>query len=205
MNPIYWLGHCFFRGIARAFFDHQVIGVENARIPGAALIASNHVSFLDPPFVGACLDEDIWFLARKSLMRTRFTHWLLTHWQCIPVDRDKPDPSTIKNIFRRLSQGKKVIVFPEGTRSPDGTLQPGEPGVGMMIAKARVPVIPARIFGAFEALPRDKKLPQPARITVAFGKPWIYREEDFPDAGRDRYQRIADEIMSRIADLRDEA
>jgi 1-acyl-sn-glycerol-3-phosphate acyltransferase len=201
MNPVYWLGHCLFREVSRGFFGLTVVGAENLKLAGPALIASNHVSYLDPPFIGSAFDEDIYFLARKSLFRHRFGHWLLTRWQAIPVDRDRPDPGSIKMIFRRLKEGKKVIIFPEGTRSQDGNLLPGEPGVGMMIAKAQVPVLPVRIFGAFEALPRDKKLPRPARITVSVGKPWHYRPEDFPNAGKDLYQQISDEVMRRIAEL----
>jgi 1-acyl-sn-glycerol-3-phosphate acyltransferase len=71
----------------------------------------------------------------------------------------------------------------------------------MMIAKAQVPVIPVRIFGAFEALPRDKKLPQPVRITVSVGKPWQYRAADFPNAGKELYQQISDEVMRQISEL----
>lgn len=201
MNPAYWLGHRLFREISRGFFGLQVIGAENLALEGPALIASNHVSYLDPPFIGAAFDEDIYFLARKSLFRHSLGHWLLTRWQAIPVDRDRPDPGSIKMIFRRLKEGKKVIIFPEGTRSLDGSLLPGEPGVGMMIAKAHVPVLPVRIFGAFEALPRDKKLPRPARITVSVGKPWHYRPEDFPNAGKELYQQISDQVMRRIAEL----
>ena len=201
MNLVYWLGHRFFRELSRAFFDFKVVGHENLDLDGPALIASNHVSYLDPPFIGAAFDEDIYFLARKSLMRFAWSEWLLNRWQCIPVDRDKPDPSTIKAIFRRLKEGRKVIVFPEGTRSLTGALQGGEPGVGMMIAKSGVPVIPVRIFGAFEAMPRDKKLPQPSRITVSVGKPWLYSPEDFKDAGQERYQLISDEVMRRIGEL----
>lgn len=204
MNAVYWLGHRFFRELSRAFFDFKVVGRENLLLDGPALIASNHVSYVDPPFIGTAFDEDIYFLARKSLMRFGWSEWLLRHWQCIPVDRDKPDPSTIKAIFRRLKEGKKVIVFPEGTRSVDGGLQPGEPGVGMMIAKSGVPVIPVRIFGAFEAFPRDEPLPGPARITVSVGKAWQLMPEDFKDAGKERYKLISDEVMRRIGELREE-
>ena len=200
MNPVYWLGHLLFREVSRGFFGLKVIGAENLKLAGPALIASNHVSFLDPPFIGSTFDEDIYFLARKSLFRHPFMNGLLTRWQAIPVDRDRPDPGSIKMIFRRLKEGKKVIIFPEGTRSLDGKLLPGEPGVGMMIAKAQVPVIPVRIFGAFEALPRDSKLPRPARITVSVGRPWVYRAEDFPNAGKELYQQISDEVMRRIAE-----
>lgn len=201
MNPIYWLGQCLFRELSRGFYDITFVGREHIMFDGPALIASNHVSYVDPPFVGTAFDEDIYFLARKTLFRFGWSNWLLNHWQAIPVDRDRPDPGSIKTIFRRLKQGKKVIIFPEGTRSQDGSLQPGEPGVGMLIAKARVPVIPVRIYGAFEAMPREKPLPQPSVITVVFGEPWYYDPTDFPDAGKDLYQRISDTVMKRIGDL----
>jgi 1-acyl-sn-glycerol-3-phosphate acyltransferase len=198
MNPFYWIGQRFFREVSRAFF---VVGRENLNLSGPAIIASNHVSYLDPPFIGAAFDESIYFMARKTLMRHAFVAWLFKQWQVIGVDRDKPDPSTLKTIFRKLEEGHKVILFPEGTRSLTGDLGPGEPGIGMIIARSGVPVIPVRIFGAHEALPRDKKLPQPARITVAVGKPWQYDPAQFADAGREKYQRISDAVMQQIAAL----
>lgn len=69
MDPIYWLGHRFFREMSRGFFGLRVVAAENAQFEGPALITSNHVSFLDPPFIGAAFDEDICFLARKTLFR----------------------------------------------------------------------------------------------------------------------------------------
>jgi 1-acyl-sn-glycerol-3-phosphate acyltransferase len=202
MNLVYWLGHCLFRELSRGFFGMTVVGAENLKVEGAALIASNHVSYVDPPFIGSVFDEDIYFLARKTLFRFPWSNWLLTRWQAIAVDRDKPDPSSIKMIFKRLKEGKKVIIFPEGTRSPNGSLQPGEPGVGMIISRAHVPVIPIRIIGAHEAMPRDKKLPQPARITVAVGKPWIIDTAALSHLSKDElYRHISDEVMRRIAEL----
>ena len=201
MSPTYFLGHRFFREVARGFFDLTVVGKEHAQFEGPALIASNHVSYLDPPFIGSAFDEDICFLARKTLFRFAISNWILTRWQAIPVDRDKPDASSMKTVFRRLKEGKKVIIFPEGTRSHDGDLLPGEPGVGMLIAKANVPVLPVRILGAHKAMPRDKRYPQPARITVAFGKPWLYNPSEFSGKGKDLYQGISDEVMRRISEL----
>jgi 1-acyl-sn-glycerol-3-phosphate acyltransferase len=107
----------------------------------------------------------------------------------------------MKTIFQRLEEGKKLILFPEGTRSPNGELQCGEPGVGMMIARSKVPVIPVRIFGSYEALPRDRKLPKRAKITVSFGKPWVCDLESYGKKSKDTYQRIADDVMQLIANL----
>ncbi|MBL9113566.1 MAG: 1-acyl-sn-glycerol-3-phosphate acyltransferase [Verrucomicrobiaceae bacterium] len=201
MNLPYWAGHRFFRELSRGFFGLQAHGLENVQFHGPALLACNHVSYLDPPFVGATLDEDIIFFARKTLFRFKFSNWLLTRWQTIPVDKDKPDPGSLKTVFRRLKEGKKVLIFPEGTRSPDGTLQTSEPGVGMLIAKAEVPVVPVRIFGSFEALSRKHKLPQPASIRVVFGKPWVCDPSLYQGTGKAAYQQIADEVMARIAEL----
>jgi 1-acyl-sn-glycerol-3-phosphate acyltransferase len=201
MNAVYWLGHRFFRELSQGFFNLQAQGLENVSFSGPALLASNHVSYLDPPFIGATLEEDIIFFARKSLFRFAFSNWVLTRWQSIPVDKDKPDPGSLKTVFRRLKENKKVLIFPEGTRSPDGTLQTSEPGVGMLIAKAKVPVVPVRIFGSFEALSRQHKLPQPATIRVVFGKPWMCDFSDYASKGKTAYQLIADEVMTRIGEL----
>ena len=201
MTLSYWLGHCFFRGIARGFFGLRVVGADNIDFSGPALITSNHVSFLDPPFIGCALDEDICFLARKTLFRFKITNWLLTRWQSIPVDQDRPDPGSMKTMFRRLKDGKKVLVFPEGNRAPDGLLQRSEPGIGLLIAKAGVPIVPVRIFGAFEALPRHVSLPRPHQVTIVIGKPWTYDPAKFTNSGKELYQEIADHVMQHIAEL----
>jgi 1-acyl-sn-glycerol-3-phosphate acyltransferase len=202
MNAVYWLSHRVFRELSRGFFNLEAQGLENVAMAGPALLASNHVSFLDPPFIGASLEEDIVFFARRSLFRYRLSNYLLTNWQTIPVDRDKPEPGSIKTVLRRLKDGKKVLIFPEGTRSTDGGLQVSEPGVGMLIAKAKVPIIPVRMFGAFEAMPKDSKLPRPATITIVYGKPWQPDLSRYPQEGKALYQALADEVMVRIGELK---
>lgn len=203
MKLSYAIGHRVFREIARGFFDFRVVNEEGLNFEGPALIASNHVSFLDPPFIGQAFPEAIHFFARKSL----FTHpqfgSLLRSWQAIPIDRDRPDPSSLKGTLRVLKAGGKVLVFPEGTRSEDGTLQPAEPGVGMFIAKAAVPVLPVRLFGTYEALSRQHALPRPASVTLVVGELWT------PDlvalnhlSLKELYKHLADETMRRVGELK---
>lgn len=201
MNPMYWIGHWMFREVARGFFDHRVVGGENIRFPGPAIIVSNHVSFVDPPFVGIAFDEVISILARKSLFRNPVAGWILRSWDAVAVDQDRPDPRSLKNLIRLLREGRKVLIFPEGSRSPDGALHRAAAGVGFIIAKARVPVIPARIFGAYEALPRHRRFPQPSKITVAFGRPWHVDVSAYSETGKELYQRLADEAMAKIGEL----
>lgn len=201
MNLSYRLGRRIFRELARGLFDFQTIGAEKLRFPGPALIACNHVSFLDPPFVGQAFDEAIHYFARKTLFDHPLAGAILRSWQTIPIDRDKPDASSLKATIRLLRAGKKVLIFPEGTRSPDGGLQSAEAGVGLFIAKGGAPVLPVRIFGSYDAYPRGAKTLRPARITLVVGDLWQPDLNSYPQTGKDLYQALADEVMHRIAGL----
>lgn len=201
MNFTYWLGKRIFHEAARGLFDLRIIGEEKMRFAGPALVACNHVSFLDPPFVGQAFDEPIHYFARKTLFDHPIAGWILRKWQSIPIDRDKPDASSLKTTIRFLRQGEKVLIFPEGTRSPDGTLQPAEAGVGLFIAKSKAPVLPVRIFGSYEAYPRGAKTLRPARITLVVGDLWQPDLDSYQKDGKELYQALAQDVMQRIADL----
>ncbi|TDU81196.1 1-acyl-sn-glycerol-3-phosphate acyltransferase [Prosthecobacter fusiformis] len=201
MNLSYRIGHTIFRAVARSFYDFRVIGEENLNQTGPALIVANHVSFLDPPFIGQAFDEPLYFFARKSLFDHPMAGKLLRSWQTIPVDRDKPDASSLKSTIRLLRSGKKVLMFPEGTRSFDGLPQKAEAGVGLFIAKSSAPVLPVRIFGSYEAYPRGAKFLRPAQIRLVVGKPYHPDLKAHSAAGRDLYQALADEVMERISEL----
>ncbi len=201
MNFTYWIGKNIFNATARGLFDFRIIGQEKMNLPGAALIACNHVSFLDPPFVGQAFDEPIHYFARKTLFDHPVAGWILREWQSIPIDRDKPDASSLKATIRFLKAGEKVLIFPEGTRSPDGKLQPAEAGVGLFIAKSKAPVLPVRVFGTYEAYPKGAKLLRPARITLVIGDPWYPDLASYSQDGKDLYQTLANEVMERIGEL----
>ncbi len=201
MNLAYRLGHTVFRWVAGGFYDFRVVGAENLQLRGPALIVANHVSFFDPPFIGQAFDEPLFFFARKSLFERPLAGRLLRSWQTIPIDRDKPDASSLKATIRLLKSGRKVLMFPEGTRSPDGSLQKAEAGVGLFLAKTGVPVLPVRIFGTYEAYPRAALLPRPAQITLVAGRPYLPDLKAHGGDGRDLYQALADEVMQRIAEL----
>ena len=139
---------------------------------GPVILAANHQSFLDPPFAGSASDRAIYFLARRSLLDGAFFGWLLPKLNVIPVDSEGgKDRTALKALIRILKAGDGTLVFPEGQRSPDGKLQPALPGLGLVIAKTLAPVVPIRIFGAFEAWPLHKKWPRSGRVTVVVGEP----------------------------------
>ena len=101
-----------------------------------------------------------------------------------------------------VKEGKKMVVFPEGTRSPDGTLQPPLRGVGMLVAKTGVPVIPVRIFGSFEAYPRSAKLPRlDGKLHVVFGHPLYFSTEELEAKGKTGQMAISQRVMDAIASL----
>jgi 1-acyl-sn-glycerol-3-phosphate acyltransferase len=199
-----WYG--LFHGLARvchqSFFRGTVTGLEYLPRSGGYLVASNHMSHLDPPVVGQFLPTQVAFFARKTLWTPGVAAWWLEAVGTIPVDRDGGmSLDATKRVLRALEAGRAVIVFPEGTRSADGKLQPPKPGVGLLACKAQVPVVPARVFGSFEAFPKGGPFRPGNAISVAFGPslpPSVY---DVPSEGKERYARAAQRIMDAVARL----
>ena len=201
MKWTYWFGWMTFGAAFRSLFGLRVEGVEHLVTEGPVLVAANHQSFLDPPLIGAIYRDEMWFLARKTLF-TRFTRWLYTKWNAIPVDQDRPDMASLKTIIRKLRDGQRVCVFPEGERTHNGELGEAEPGIGLIAVKAGVVIQPVRISGAREALPRGSARIRLARIRVDIGPPIRLTPEELKAAkGKEDYERLAKRIMAAIAAL----
>ncbi len=207
MNFIYRIGWTCFRLVYATYFRWRVLKPERVPESGAVLLASNHASFLDPPLVGSGLKRECTFLARDTLFRYRFSRWLLTRWQAVPIDREGGGAAGMKRIIEALGRGRAVILFPEGTRTRDGKLQPVRSGVGLIVARTEAPVVPVRVWGTFEAYGRHVRVPKPKRVTIKYGHPLHFTElrTEARSASKERlkqiYQQIADEIMAAIAAL----
>ena len=199
MTPLYRIGYTLCNLVGKVAFDFKVYGRENLIEVGAAILASNHQSYLDPPCIGMACRNDIYYLARNTLYQRPLIGPLLKRLNTVPVDRDRGDVSSIKAIIRLLRSGHRVIIFPEGTRSSDGQLQPARAGLGMIIAKTLAPVVPVRVFGSFEALPRVGGL-KLRPVSVVVGKPMRF-SEDALKGDRDVYQKLSDQVMEKIAGL----
>src|SRR6202049_3708216 len=154
MNPYYCFGYHLSRWLAKIFFRFRILHRERMIQSGPVIIVSNHQSYLDPPLVGNASDRAIYFLARHSLLNVPLLGWFLPKLNVIPVDQEGVDRSALKAVIKVLKRGEGVLVFPEGARTLDGQLQPAQPGLGLIIASTLAPVVPVRIFGAHEALPR---------------------------------------------------
>lgn len=183
------------------FFRLQIHGRENAIEEGPAILAMNHQSFLDPPLAALTCDREIHFLARKTLFDVPLLGPLIRQLNVIGVDRDGTDMSALKTVIRLVKGGGSTIIFPEGTRSRDGNLQPARSGLGFVIAKTLAPVVPIRVFGAFDAFPRTSKFPRRSTITLVVGEPLRFTQQDLVGASRDVYQRLSERVMDRIASL----
>jgi 1-acyl-sn-glycerol-3-phosphate acyltransferase len=202
MNPYYWLGYHLSRLLARLFFGFKILHRERVIQKGPVILAINHQSFLDPPLAGNACDRAIFFLAKKSLMDVPVLRWLLPKLNVIPVNLEGSDRGALKALIRILRAGECALVFPEGTRTPDGNLQLAQPGVGLLIAKTRAPVVPMRIFGAFDAWPIHGKLHLFRKITIVVGEPIYFSESDVASGGRDLYAQLGQRVMDAIAALR---
>jgi 1-acyl-sn-glycerol-3-phosphate acyltransferase len=208
MNPIYRLGWIGFRAVFKFYFGWRVHTSERVPLTGPVILASNHASFLDPPLVGAGIQRGINYLARASLFRFPVLGWILHEWQVVPVDRDGGGAKGLKAILDRLLGGGAIILFPEGTRSPNGELQPARSGIGLTVIKSEAPVVPVRVFGTFEAYNRKMRFPRPFQsVVVKYGRPMRFEKlrAEARTCSKPRlkliYQEVADEIMSAIAAL----
>jgi len=200
MTPMYRLGYTISKVVAKLGFRLRTYGRENLIEDGPAILASNHASYLDPPLVGVSCRKDVYFLARKSLFERPVVGPILAQLNTVPVDRDRGDVGAIRAMIKLLKSGNRVLVFPEGTRSKDGNLQPARAGVGLLIAKSLAPVVPVRVFGSHAALPRSGGI-RFVPITVVIGKPLFFTKQDLGTDERAAYQVLSDRVMAAIAAL----
>jgi 1-acyl-sn-glycerol-3-phosphate acyltransferase len=201
MTWIYWFGWMTFRAIARSLFGLRITGEERLVTEGAVLVAANHQSFLDPPLISTLYQTEMYYLARKTLFNGA-TRWLYSRWNAIPVDQDHPDMASLKTIIRKLKDGQRVLVFPEGARTEDGEIGQAAPGIGLIAVKSGAVIQPIRISGAHEAWPRGSSRIRLTRLTAHIGEPIRLTPEELKAArGKDDYERIAKRIMDAIAAL----
>jgi 1-acyl-sn-glycerol-3-phosphate acyltransferase len=202
LNPYYWIGYHLTKLFGLIFFRLRVVHRERMINHGPVILAANHQSFLDPPLAGSVSDRAIYFLARRTLLNGPILGWVLPKLNVIPVDSEGgKDRTALKALIRILKAGQGTLVFPEGQRSPDGNLQPALPGLGLVIAKTLAPVVPIRIFGAFDAWPLHKKWPRLGRVTVVVGEPIYFTEHDTQPPSKELYLRISQRVMDAIAAL----
>ncbi len=166
-------GRLFSRIFSLLYFQLRVTGQRNIPSTGGALMVTNHQSFLDPWLIGIAPERQIHYMARDTLFKGGLLTFLMELWNVFPVKRGAADLAAVRTAADRLDKGFIVNIFPEGTRSEDGSIGPVAPGIALILnrAKVRIPILPVIIDGAFEAWPRQKKFPRPRPIRIHYGRP----------------------------------
>ena len=191
----------------RIFFDFKVFGSE--RVPSEAdgrgvILAPNHASYLDPPILGISLKRQVTYLAKEYLFKNRLVGLVLRGIGAFPIRTRTDDFRTIRELVRILKDGQCVTVFPEGTRSPDGTLRGAEGGVGFLAAKSAAYVVPVYIKGTFEAFPRGVNSFKCRPVEVHYGRPFVPAEDAALMNAEDPYAAVGRRIMKEIQGLKEE-
>lgn len=187
---LYALGKNLFYYSGRLIWRLDVKGSERIPAKGPAIIACNHISFADPPIVGASIFRPMHFIAKQQLFEVPILGWLIRQVNAFPVRREERDVSAFKAAQRLLESGEAVLLFPEGTRSRSGKLGKAKPGVGMLAAKTGAPVVPACVHNT----PNMKRF---KKLSVRFGEPLSY------DPRLD-YQQFSDAVLARILKMQEE-
>lgn len=197
VKPLYRVGWNLCAGFFDSLFPLE--GFDACHVPaeGPFLLAANHASYLDPPGVGICFRRPIHYFARDSLFRGPADR-ILRGVNAVPVNRDGSDLAAIRRALDVLKAGEGLLVFPEGTRSPDGNFLPPQRGIGLLACKGEVPVVPARLFGTHRAMGRSRRPVWGTAIQVRFGRPLAPVDYDPGRTDKNRFDTAAERIMAAI-------
>jgi 1-acyl-sn-glycerol-3-phosphate acyltransferase len=191
--------YVFLRFLARmtsvVLVGMKVVGRHHFPRRGGVLLCSNHQSVLDPILIGLQCNRRLNYLARRSLFRNPWFSGLIRFLDAIPIEREGMGLEGLRETLRRLRGGEVVLIFPEGTRSPDGELQPLKPGFCAVAKRAEATIVPVALDGAHIAWPRHRSWPLPARIAVAFGPPILPQ-----DIQRMTAEELVEELQRRLAE-----
>lgn len=188
-----------------ALSGREVRGTEHVPRAGALIVAANHVSFWDPPLIGAALPREVHFLAKEELFSTPVLGPLIRSVNAIPIRRGAADLTGLKRALETLQAGGGLLLFPEGGRMRDGELHPARPGLGLLAVQSGARIVPCYISGSNR--PR-RWLLRRTRVRIWLGPARDWRELAGAEAeappGRALYHRVGEAVMREIAALRSE-
>lgn len=189
--------------IIRCLWVKQVEGLENLPQEGPVIIASNHTSYLDFLCFIAVSPRYVHYLAAGKFFEKGIWRMLMILTGQIKVERmSKDKKAAYRLVFSALEQGKIIGVFPEGTRSATGVLQPAYTGVAKFALASKAPVVPVGIMGAYEIWSRSDKMPRLKKIVrIKIGKPMTFADSDGSGQAEARYRIVTDTIMEKIAEI----
>ena len=191
---IYWIGYAFWVLLGILFYPITVYGFQNLPRDTAYILASNHLSNMDPMLIGLCCRRRISYLAKEELFENKILSWLLYRVGAFPVKRDSADIGAIKESMKRLKKGCPIVIFPEGTRQPAAGKSDVHSGISLIAVKSGVPVVPVFLKDSDKLMPKGAKFLKRQRVTLIFGEPKRYSKQI-------SYPEIASRIMNEINSL----
>jgi 1-acyl-sn-glycerol-3-phosphate acyltransferase len=175
--------------------------------PGSPVIlAANHESYLDPPAIGMAFPSPLRFVAWDGLFKVPIFSSLIRALGAVPVSHENKNSAAglLREVMGFIEDGYSVLIFPEGERTPDGTLQPFEGGAALIALKTNTPLVPVWIEGTWEAFPIHRVFPKPRRVSLIFGRPIFPNEfpKDMPE--KERRKTLMDTLRVSLEHMRDE-
>ena len=201
MNILFDIGYALSRFTATVLMGCRPVGVENLPRAGGFILASNHISNLDPPLVGCYVPRRTHFLGKRELFETPVLKWIVGRTNMHPVRRGGFDRAAVKTAVSVLKSGAPLVMFPEGTRSKTDEFLEPKAGIGMIAREALAPIIPCYIQGSNHF---KRCLVRRERLQIAYGAPlgpeWLERQSN----DKEGWRAIAREVMRRIGELKSE-
>ncbi len=202
MDFFYKINWHFFRVLAKIFFRLSTEGEENIPSSGPVILAANHCSYLDPPLITVGIKRQLTFLLKRELRAAPLLGWWLRRIGSIPVARGQGDMRSVMITLRTLREGKAILLFPEGTRSENGQMQPFETGAAWLAHKSQAPIVPVYISGTYEAYPRKAWFPRPKKIRTLIGQPLIPKGETRAKADSELIKEFTKEMERAVFHLK---
>jgi 1-acyl-sn-glycerol-3-phosphate acyltransferase len=197
----YKLSHATLGPLIRGAWSIEASGREHIPDEGAAILASNHLSFLDHFVKPAVVDRPVYFISKAEHFDVPVQAWLFEQWGVIPLRRGEGDEEALERAVEVLDEGKLFCIYPEGTRSLDGRLHKGHTGVARLALGVGVPVIPVGVEGTYEALPKGQLAPRFPDVEVRFGEPLTFEDHHGQQDDYETCREATDEIMDAIQKL----
>ena len=200
MHWVYYFGRVLVRIVLFPFASWRIRGHENIPDSGPYLIVCNHLQLIDPPLVGASIKHKSVFIAKEELFKHRWSRFWVQNYGAFPVRRGGIDREVIHQAENWIKRGVSVIMFPEGTRSPDGRMHSALPGAALLATRLNIPILPVSVTGSEKLNNLMWCLRHRPAITVNIGQPFHLPPTNGKLSKETRYQLITS-IMERIAGL----
>lgn len=186
-------------GLSKLLFRIKIEGVDRIPARGGAILASNHVSYVDPVLIGVAAYRELFYVTKRESFEVPGLGSLLNHLNAIPIDRSRGDRGALAAYEGILVNGGAIFIAPEGTRNKSGTFLDPKPGVGMLVNRTGAPVVPVYIDGTMSIL---RSLLGLETITIRFGDPVTYDRNRFGTVKKEIYRSISHHVMDRIQELK---